>query len=1124
MGSAAAATAALDRNLDQTQATLNRVENRMRGILATTRDFTVILGQARTALYNLHVVATGWVDAIVRTNAEMERMTFLLANMSDGLTVEERFRDAGDSLDYLFSKAKSAPCSINALTDSFVKMKSSGLDPTKGALDGLTNAVAAFGGTDQVLHRASIAIQQMSGKGVISMEELRQQLGEAVPSAVALMARSMGLSYRELVDKVSKGQVEASTALNKMFGEFERVFGGSSQAMMDTFSGKISVAKTTMIEFAMAVGGFDREAGRFADGGFMSTITNQLQGLIDAMNAPEVALFAKNLGEGLAAIATGANQVVQVLYEYRDVIIAAGKAFLAYFALQAILGTLAGIRGGFVALNTSLVGLVGGLRLVKSNMDLVIISMTLGAQRAATAKEVMTGLGQAAVGVGRGFAAMLGPISAAITVLYVAADAMGLLRDRAREASEASEEFAQGFVTDSGIKKVQDRINEIDDLMNGLAGPGGKIRGYESNVNPVTGLPFREKEWRAEKQKMLELEAERAELEKSLGAAQIERSAQRGERVSQQILRQLDRQTTEVRNAYNKQAVEIQTERDRIANDELLSAEQKAEQDKALNDRYLALVKKFYDDQTGAARNYIAAIEKQKQQLSQGVKITKPVFEFPKGMSPEEQLKALELAANRARERLIEMQGNATRGIEVASGDNKFFAGNDTGITTPQADPIGDMIDSLSRRNAGLQAELEGTGREIAKVEEQIRIWGDSGTAITQQQAELMRGYANSIDAANQRIREQREDQGNLERIGDQLKRQQTTAKELSALLAGGYSEAGAEAALFRMRLDEIVDELHNGSAAARIMADEAERLFSQNRTREFLIGLKSTTDQINASLLQGNAAAQARHDADIARIYEVIDLNQFAGDERMRMEAIVNDYKAARGAQLQRETEGQFRGMLRTWTDTTAAMDQAAAGWMDSFVNALVEGKASFGDFAKAILADIAKIILRAVIANAILSAIGSFGGGTNFAQGVDPGVYSGNINTDFTTGVPDLHNGGKVGEKRSATSRVHAGIFAAAMKYHQGGLVGLKPDERPAILQTGERVLDRSATRAYDRGMAGGMNVQVNIVNEGGQEMQEKSRSQRFDGDSYIIDIVTAAAGQPGKMRTAIKDAARS
>ena len=41
-------------------------------------------------------------------------------------------------------------------------------------------------------------------------------------------------------------------------------------------------------------------------------------------------------------------------------------------------------------------------------------------------------------------------------------------------------------------------------------------------------------------------------------------------------------------------------------------------------------------------------------------------------------------------------------------------------------------------------------------------------------------------------------------------------------------------------------------------------------------------------------------------------------------------------------------------------------------------------------------------------------------------------------------------------ATRTVPLSLFANAPRYHEGGL--LRPDERPAILQTGERVLSRS------------------------------------------------------------------
>jgi tape measure domain-containing protein len=73
----------------------------------------------------------------------------------------------------------------------------------------LVNSVAQFGGDSEILKRAAIAIQQMSGKGVISMEELRQQLGEAVPTAMQAMADAAGVTMAQLTKQISTGTVSA---------------------------------------------------------------------------------------------------------------------------------------------------------------------------------------------------------------------------------------------------------------------------------------------------------------------------------------------------------------------------------------------------------------------------------------------------------------------------------------------------------------------------------------------------------------------------------------------------------------------------------------------------------------------------------------------------------------------------------------------------------------------------------------------------------------------------------------------------------------------------------------------------------------------------------------------------
>jgi TP901 family phage tail tape measure protein len=60
-------------------------------------------------------------------------------------------------------------------------------------------------------------------------------------------------------------------------------------------------------------------------------------------------------------------------------------------------------------------------------------------------------------------------------------------------------------------------------------------------------------------------------------------------------------------------------------------------------------------------------------------------------------------------------------------------------------------------------------------------------------------------------------------------------------------------------------------------------------------------------------------------------------------------------------------------------------------------------------------------------------------------------------------FHTGGVVGEG-SAMATVSPMVFANAIRYHTGGLAGLKPNEVPAILQKGEEVLTANSPRHRD------------------------------------------------------------
>ena len=100
--------------------------------------------------------------------------------------------------------------------------------------------------------------------------------------------------------------------------------------------------------------------------------------------------------------------------------------------------------------------------------------------------------------------------------------------------------------------------------------------------------------------------------------------------------------------------------------------------------------------------------------------------------------------------------------------------------------------------------------------------------------------------------------------------------------------------------------------------------------------------------------------------------------------------------------------------------------------------------------------------------------------------------------------HTGAVVGAGFPAHRTVSPSVFIGAPRFHSGGVVGLKADEVPAILQTGERVLSRRDARAYEaaqRGAGGGRGMRVvNVLDPKFVADQLNSAA----GDDLLINFI--------------------
>ncbi|SDX86221.1 phage tail tape measure C-terminal domain-containing protein [Roseicitreum antarcticum] len=161
---------------------------------------------------------------------------------------------------------------------------------------------------------------------------------------------------------------------------------------------------------------------------------------------------------------------------------------------------------------------------------------------------------------------------------------------------------------------------------------------------------------------------------------------------------------------------------------------------------------------------------------------------------------------------------------------------------------------------------------------------------------------------------------------------------------------------------------------------------------------------------------------------------------------------------------------------DIGGDIGQTLVGAFQSAENAVATfvktGKLDFRDLVTSMIADLAKLAARRFILGPIANALsGALGG-------------AGGLFADI------LHAGGTVGSPGPGRM-VPAMAFAGAPRMHSGGWAGIKPDEVPAILQRGERVLSRREAAGYGKGQSAAPNISVTI-NARDAESFRQSRTQ--------------------------------
>jgi len=300
------------RVLDKTQRALSDINRRLTGLNQGLLGVNRIAGLAATALGAIG--GANVIKNIVTTTARFQDLRTTLASVTGGA------RQGAEAFDFVTQFATKTQFGVEELTQTFIKLKASGIAPTEELLTLFTDAAAVT--TDQIGSLQAITdLFSRTTAGGLGLEELNRLADRGIP-VFDILQEKLGRNRLQLSDlgKTAEGANLILTALSD--GIKER-FGGATENRINNVSTQFSNLQIAITNAADKIGsqGFAKALGETA-----KKITEYIEN-----NEELVRSIGINLTKAFLYAVEGGKLVIANIGLI-------GKAFLAFFGLKIAIG------------------------------------------------------------------------------------------------------------------------------------------------------------------------------------------------------------------------------------------------------------------------------------------------------------------------------------------------------------------------------------------------------------------------------------------------------------------------------------------------------------------------------------------------------------------------------------------------------------------------------------------------------------------------------------------------------------------------------------------------------------------------------------------------------------------
>jgi tape measure domain-containing protein len=235
--------AAVSKNIDRIGASADSTGGKL-------KSFRADLNLLRFALAGLGIERA--IDAIVQADLQMERIRRTLTAVSGSSML------AAKELDFLRREADRVGVGFKDSAGSYARFTAAAKETAiagetaRKTFVTVSEASRVLGLSGAQTASMFLALEQMISKGVVQSQELRLQLGNALPGALQISARAMGVTTSELNELVRSGRLLTEDFLPKFERQLSKEF-GIGGAVAST-SAELARLSNAWLQFKATVG------------------------------------------------------------------------------------------------------------------------------------------------------------------------------------------------------------------------------------------------------------------------------------------------------------------------------------------------------------------------------------------------------------------------------------------------------------------------------------------------------------------------------------------------------------------------------------------------------------------------------------------------------------------------------------------------------------------------------------------------------------------------------------------------------------------------------------------------------------------------------------------------------